>query len=260
VLLALAVLLEIVIILAYTAVWFRWVSKGSRADPPTAWTVSGLVAAGAVGFIASQVVHIPLNLVIDWFVKRPFMPRPAPSHRIYVTATILGLTAGLCEETARYLVLRFWQKSARGYRAAIAYGVGHGGCEAILVGLGSGASLLAMALARWLGPGLMRVPARQVQLYWATAAYEPLLAGLERVFAVTFHLSASLLVMQALVRRSRWPLVLAIAWHAFTDGGAIVVVRHHGIIAAEEFAAATTVVSALIILACRRDFQRAAPR
>ncbi|MFO7537372.1 MAG: YhfC family glutamic-type intramembrane protease, partial [Chloroflexota bacterium] len=72
------------------------------------WTVFGV---GALTFILSQVGHIPFNwatglLTGGWGIG--LWPLP-------LLALAAGLSAGLFEEVARWLVLRYWLKQARGW-------------------------------------------------------------------------------------------------------------------------------------------------
>ncbi|MBI3242288.1 MAG: YhfC family intramembrane metalloprotease, partial [Chloroflexi bacterium] len=92
----------------------------------------GLFGVGAVTFVASQVVHIPLNYGLTWLFANHVLPGPPAEWQLLFNVTVLGLTAGLCEETARYAVYRWWIRSARTWREALMFGAGHGGIEAIL--------------------------------------------------------------------------------------------------------------------------------
>lgn len=76
----------------------------------TKWS---LYAIGAVTFIASQIVHIPLNNGLTALFAQKILPAPPDAWKLPFNMVVLGLTAGLCEEIARYLVYRYWIKSAR---------------------------------------------------------------------------------------------------------------------------------------------------
>src|SRR6185436_234688 len=94
----------------------------------------GLWAIGAATFVLSQVVHLPLLWGIDQLAKNGVIPAPPENWILLSNAILLGLLAGLCEETARYLVYRFWIKDARTWREGVLFGAGHGGLEAIILG------------------------------------------------------------------------------------------------------------------------------
>ena len=85
-----------------------------------------LVLAGALTFIASQVLHIPLVFGMSSFLQT--LP-------LLVNAIILGLLAGCFEETARYILFKYILKTARSWKEGLLVGLGHGGSEAMLLGL-----------------------------------------------------------------------------------------------------------------------------
>jgi uncharacterized membrane protein YhfC len=99
------------------------------------WRLFGI---GGVTFVASQVLHIPFNL----WVLNPLMEKFGLSisqigMQLVIVAILYGLSAGVFEETARYLVYRFWLKkdAERTWRSALIFGTGHGGIEAIILGV-----------------------------------------------------------------------------------------------------------------------------
>lgn len=184
----------------------------------------GLIAVGALTFVLSQVVHIPLNLglgLIGGGRGVALWPLPA-------MAVVAGLSAGVCEEGARYLVLRFWRKEARSWSQGLAFGAGHGGIESILLGLGVLSGLINMLILQRLGPEnlglsgeLLEQTRQALEAYWSTPWYLPLLGGLERIFAITMQVAFALLVLQAVVRGNLLWLVLAILAHTLVDGLAV---------------------------------------
>jgi uncharacterized membrane protein YhfC len=111
-------------------------------------------------------------------------------------------------------------------------GAGHGGAEAIILGLLAGFALLQSAPA---GQGLM-----------------PLLGTAERIFALADHLALSVLVLQVFVG-GRWHwLVIAIGWHGLLDGVTFYASRHVSTLAVEGILAGFGVVSVAIVVALRR--------
>jgi uncharacterized membrane protein YhfC len=188
----------------------------------------GLFGIGAVTFVLSQVAHIPFNsLVLNALFTRLGWTDPASVGTLVGVAASLGLSAGVFEESARWLMFRLWARKARRWEEALMIGAGHGGIEAILLG-GLAVYALIQVLALQGTDLASVVPADQVETarlqveaYWAAPWYAALLGALERVLALCLHLSLSVLVLQAFVRR-RWIwLFLAIGWHAFVDGAAV---------------------------------------
>jgi uncharacterized membrane protein YhfC len=187
----------------------------------------GVFFAGGVTFIASQVAHIPFNSWVlnpllthfGWDPVSDIMAR-------YWVAILFGLSAGVFEEVARYLVYRFWMKDVRSWREGVFFGLGHGGVEAIILGALAGLALYA-ALAfqstdfEALEPDQLQAITLQFEAYWASPWFEVLLGFVERVFALMMHVSLALLVLQVFLRRRAWWLALAIIWHALVDAVAV---------------------------------------
>ena len=133
--------------------------------------------------------------------------------------------AALFEETGRFLAMRLFAKRTGDPGTAVAYGIGHGGVEAILVGALAQMASLFMAvmlnfgrldamLAYSIPPAaLVKLHASYAHLDFATA----LVGGMERVCALLIQIALSLLVWRAVSRKeARW-FFLALAAHAGVD-------------------------------------------
>lgn len=196
----------------------------------------GLFGMGAVTFILSQVGHIPFN----WYVLQ--QPGWVDASNLVLYSLFLGLSAGGFEGVARYLTFRFWAKEARSWPQGLMVGMGHGGIESILIGiLGLINFVILLGLREGYFQGILAtVPTeqlplvdQQIDVLFGVPAPLAVYGALERVFAIMLHLSASLLVMQALVRQQlRW-LVAGILWHAMTDGLLVYVASLWGGVMAE---------------------------
>jgi len=174
---------------------------------------------GAATFILSQIGHIPFNFAFGVLLRRGVLPSPPDGWNLAFTAIFLGLSAGVWEECARYATFRWWAVEARSWRKALVLGAGHGGMEAILLGilvLYTYLQLLALQgidLTTIVPPERVEDVQKVVNAYWSLPWYTGLLGALERVFALITQLTLSVLVLQVFVRRHiRW-LFLAILWH-----------------------------------------------
>ena len=186
----------------------------------------GLFFIGAATFVGSQILHIPFN----WLVLNKLQLIPTDTSvmlNLVVMSLFLGLSAGVFEEGARYLTYRFWTKDARSWGAGLMLGVGHGGIEAILVGVTVGLNALilgAISLGFWqemIPPAQTDLVQTQIAAMQAAPWYLVQLGAAERAFAISVHLALSLLVMQVFVRgRIRW-LLAAIGWHALFNAAAV---------------------------------------
>jgi uncharacterized membrane protein YhfC len=140
---------------------------------------------------------------------------------------ISACTAGVFEEVGRWIGYRTVLRSERTQRVAVMYGLGHGGCESILlVSLPMLGLLIAWALAaRGQIDAGAATQAIQQQLE-GLGAWGVQLAVLERASAMLLHVGLSLIVLQAFTRRdNRW-LFAAIVIHTVFDAAAVLLNRH----------------------------------
>jgi uncharacterized membrane protein YhfC len=228
---------------------------------------------GGATFLLSQVVHIPVNLLIDRLFTSGAIPMPPPAWELPIFAAIGGLSAGLFEETARYAAFRWWAREARTWRQALLLGAGHGGIESIALGLLALTSVISMFAVRGADLSTL-VPAdqlpyaqQQVVAFWSMPWYGSLLGALERALTIPVQIGLSVLVLQAFTRRQIGWLFLAILWHAAIDGiiagylMPIWVRQFDGAIYAVEGAVAVTTALSLglIFLLRRREAPVTAP-
>jgi uncharacterized membrane protein YhfC len=217
-----------------------------------------LFLAGTVAFVGSQIIHLPFN---SWFIplgiERLGLAQATQGFQLALLSLLYGLTAGIFEETARFLVYRFWLRNARSWRQALMVGAGHGGIESMVLG-GLAAFALYQAVA-YSGADLgALVPAEQLELaraqltaYWEAPWYGVLLGGIERVFALCFHLGASILVLQAFTRKNVVWLAVAVGWHTLVDGLALFALNTWGIYATEALLGLVAVFSIWIVFTLR---------
>jgi uncharacterized membrane protein YhfC len=229
-----------------------------------------LFLVGAVAFIGSQIIHLPFN---SWFIplgiERLGLSQATQGFQLVLLSLLYGLTAGIFEETARFLVYRFWLKNARSWREALMIGAGHGGIESIVVG-GLAAFALYQAVAYSGADVGALVPAEQLELvqaqltaYWEAPWYGVLLGGIERAFTLCFHLGASILVLQAFTRKNVVWLAVAVGWHTLVDGLALFALNTWGIYATEALLGLVAVFSIWIVFTLRtpeNDVGDAPPR
>ena len=213
---------------------------------------------GACTFVLSQVGHIPFNL----FILNPLLSKHTPSlpepWQLPVVAICLGLSAGLFEELTRYASYRWLARDARTWSRGLLFGAGHGGLEAVILGilvLYAYAQMVAIkdidlsALVPVEQVSLLR---SQIQLYWSLPWYAALLGAVERLFALPLHLTAALLVMQAFTRRRfRW-VWLAVLLHTLTNALGVYIFETSGAYAAELTLGGLALFNLLIIFLLRQ--------
>lgn len=212
-----------------------------------------LVLAGALTFIASQVLHIPLVTGMGSFLQ---------SVPLWANAIILGLLAGIFEETARYILFKFILKNARSWKQGILVGLGHGGIEALLVGILAALAFINMIVYRNIDLSIVpSIPAEQLELakqqvaaYWSAPWYMALVGFAERIFTICLHVSLSVMVLYALVYRQAVWFWVALLWHALVDAAAVYVGQEVGVLAAEGIVAASAIISLWIVFNMRSRF------
>jgi uncharacterized membrane protein YhfC len=189
------------------------------------------IGIGGATFVASRFVHI----LLDSFVLIPWMKVLGMGNRtesrgieLFMFAVVFGLSVGVCDEVSRYLVYCYWLTASdahldRRWKAAVSLGAGHGGCEAIILGISFLLKLIDRTelrdadLSKILPPDKVQEAQEELDWYWAKPWYESLTPTLVRVSAMIFYMSAAVLVLQVFQRRNMWWLGAAIAFHATID-------------------------------------------
>ena len=157
-----------------------------------------------------------------------------------------GLAAGLFEETGRFLSMKFLMKKEPSTPLpGIAYGVGHGGAEMILL---FGLTMISnLVLAFLINTGktdmlFTNIPIEagaqlqaQLDQLQTIKAGNWLLGLWERFSALILHLGLSVLVWTAVRRGGKWLWLFpaAIALHALVDAGAVMLQKSAGMVPLE---------------------------
>jgi uncharacterized membrane protein YhfC len=191
----------------------------------TEWRLFGV---GVVTFVTSQVLHLPFNIwILNPWIEKLGLSITQSGVPLLIVGVFYGLSAGLFEEITRYIGYRVSIKDERDWKSALMYGTGHGGIEAIIIGILSLLTLLRLVsiqgadLSTIVEAEYLELARSQVEAYWAAPWHLILLGALERVIAICFHLSATVLVLQSFRRKNILWLVLAIGWHTVLDAVAV---------------------------------------
>jgi uncharacterized membrane protein YhfC len=214
---------------------------------------------GAATFIFSQVLHIPFNALVNpVFAQADFIGLPKILQDV-VLSIFLGLSAGIFEELSRYAMYRWWAKDARSWGSGLLAGAGHGGVEAIILGILVLYGYIQMLAVRGVDVSTLVTPDKielakaQIQAYWSAPWYLTLLGALERLFTIPLHLACSVLVLQAFSRRKFQWVGLAVLFHALADGAAVFTSRlGFSAIAIEGIIGLFAIISIAIIFALKQ--------
>ncbi len=212
---------------------------------------------GAATFVISQIGHIPFNAGLTALFNLGLLPSPPQNWNIFFNAAILGLSAGLWEELARYAVYSWWVKDARSWRKAVWLGAGHGGIEAILLGalvFVNFVYLMAMRnvdLAGRVSPEQLAVATSQIAAYWSAPWSLILMGALERLLTQPIQIALSIFVLQALIRNRPYWLLVAVLWHAVVNAAAVYTMQSFGPYVAEAVIGVASIFSLVAIFALR---------
>ena len=165
---------------------------------------------------------------------------------IWYYALYGGLAAGLFEETGRFLSMKFlMRKEPSRALPGVAYGIGHGGMEMLLL---FGVSMISnLVLSVMINAGqadvlTAKVPEEQLPLVQAqfaqlsTLTTSSLLIGFwERLSALLLQLGLSLMVWAAVRRGGKWLWLFpaAILLHALVDGIAVILSKSVSMVSVE---------------------------
>lgn len=184
---------------------------------------------------------------------------PAIMGNTLLFAVYGGLAAGVFEETGRFISMKFLlKKEPSTALPGIAYGIGHGGAEMlILFGITMISNFVVSALINAGLSGILfaKVPedaAAQLQAQLnqlQTVGAGALLIGLwERISALVLHLGLSMLVWVAVRKGGKWLWLFpaAVAIHAIVDSGVVMLQKSVGMVPLELIVSAEAVAVATI--------------
>ena len=181
--------------------------------------------AGAVVFpVFALVLKLPpayLLQMTDNSVSRTINASP---YLMYLTA---GLLAGILEETGRLVAFLLLKKKFTARETAISYGIGHGGFEAVYIGI-SMLSYIVMALLVNIGniaeitkdlpPEQIPAAMEQITQYASQSFGTSMLGVVERIGALMLQIGLSVLVFGAVYdSRKFWLYPLAMLLHTAVD-------------------------------------------
>ncbi len=195
-----------------------WIIRSRK----TSWKLFGV---GVLTFIGSQIFHLPAVNGLTLAFSSGLLPHLPEGFAPYFNAIVLGLLAGLFEETARWIGYKLLKKSGDSFDASLTLGAGHGGIEAMFVGglvLVTLISMLALKAADTaalpLPPEQVELAQTQLQAYWSSPWYLPLAGAVERIGALMLHIALSIMVWLAVSFRKPLWFWTGVLYHALVDG------------------------------------------
>ena len=196
--------------------------------------ITTVLVGAAVFFLFVVILEKPIQNVLI-FPTQMGLPDHSLSRYInarpFLWAFLVGLFPGVFEETGRLLAFKTVLKKRRNRETSISYGIGHGCFEVILylgityatyisyaVMINSGTFQIIVDQVAEQAPDqvdLLKTLANQI----ASLTFADIgLAFAERVFAVLFHIGASILVFYACREKKKvWLYPLAVILHTAMD-------------------------------------------
>ena len=247
-------------------------------------TLETVPVLSIAGMAVAMLVSFALPIALFIYSKKKLHAKTAPffigcgvfvvmvvlleslAHNLILGSTgtaITGLMAALFEETGRYVAMRRFVKPLD-FDNAFMYGVGHGGIEAmILIGISmlsnivssvminSGAMAASLAA---LDADTAAKTAASLSALWQTPSAYFFLSGLERVIAITLHISLSLLVFRAVRYGEKKYLLLAYFFHFLVDAATVLINAYLPLWTVEIVSAALTVLTMYLAKrACKNE-------
>ncbi|HEU5088076.1 MAG TPA: YhfC family glutamic-type intramembrane protease [Roseiflexaceae bacterium] len=184
------------------------------------WGALGLgVLAWGVTVALKFAWAIPLNPPIYTAINQALPSLGVPLFALYV-----GALTGIFEVGLVALLLNYTRLGKATWPRAVAFGIGFGAIEALLLGVSSLSSMLvAMVISMALPPAPSEVLARLDNILWVLAPV------VERLAAIFIHICSNVLIFYAVnTRQARW-FWLAFGYKTAVDALAAACVHIHGI-------------------------------
>ncbi len=219
-----------------------------------------LIFAGGLTFIASQILHIPVLYGLTAMFKTGMLPAIPQDWARLFNAILLGLLAGIFEETARWILFKFIFKDAKTWEQGVVVGTGYGGTEALLLGIlalvqvGSMIAMRNADLSTRVPPEQLELAKQQLAAFWSAPLYMAFLGLIERVFAICLQISLTIMVLYSVAYRKPVWFWIALLWHALVDALSVYLLPLIGALALEAVIGVCAVISLAILFWLRPKF------
>ena len=212
------------------------------------WGIGGLI------FIISQVGHIPFNSIASKLLNNTTMIFLDQNQKIIFNALFLGLSAGIWEETSRYVGYRVWLKKPKVWVDGLTLGLGHGSFESILIGFLAIYVLIQMVglkgvdLTNIVPLDRIEFTMNSIQQYWNANWFDSLLGSIERIFTLPLQILLSLLIVNIFKRRKIGFYFLAVIIHTVVDASAVLLISFTNVYLTETFIGVISFFSIIAII------------
>lgn len=252
---------------SYTAYLFLFTGLAATAGPLVIALVLGFKKKlrvrpflfGLLSFFVSQILLRTqiLKMFSGWEAFLLFQ------QSILGIILIGGLSAGLFEESSRWVLGRFVLKGHTSFSDAVSFGLGHSFCEiAMIVGLSnlSSAMYCFMEQNGLLAPMLAAQGVTSAQISGLIAAlasatpFSAFLAILERCSTTMFHVFATVLVFKGINTKKIGYWIAAVLFHTLTNSLSVLIGATLGITVSEIVLLAMAAAMLVYVLRARKNF------
>ena len=215
-----AIVVTLLICFGFPIALWVWLHKSAKRD---GLSVAKAVLTGALGFFVPQLVIRATLLML--FGEKLYS---AMGESMALYGLFLALTAGLFETAGRLLVFKFLLPKQYAWKTGLAAGIGHGGCESmLLIGMTYVNNLMIAMILRSGDASALAPEVRDVML--AVPPTDFLAAGVERLSTICFHVALSVLLLWFLRGGRTWAGFGAVTLlHTAVDYGAIMMQQAGG--------------------------------
>lgn len=209
----------------------------------------------AVFFISQIVLRLPIMSVL----ARNDMNLAFIAFSSIVYILFMSFTAGLFEEVGRYIGFKVLKEKTLSFKDAIAFGIGHGGIEAMLiVGAGSIQNLLLYLFSKDIIKGeifLGLTKETVIGIFNEASVFILSVSGIERIFAMIFHIVATIVVLYGVRVGTKKYLLLAIAIHTIFNFVGVTVTSISGVMFGQLAFLVMTIILILIAIKLKKKFE-----
>jgi len=186
------------------------------------------IVPALIGAAAFMVFAMGLEQLLHLFVLRPgadgSIALKQDNPALFALYGIFA--AGIFEETARFISFHLIKKKYSGIGTGLAYGIGHGGIEAMLIaGLTMISSFIISVLVNTGNAGQLGGGGAFSSQIDAIVSADPimfLVSGFERIVALSIQISLSMFVLCSVYMKGKiWLFPVAIVLHAAVDLAAV---------------------------------------
>lgn len=154
-----------------------------------------LFVLGIFAFVVSQMLlRLPL---LNYLHSKSISFNMFSVTQPIIYILIIGFSAGIFEEVARYVAIRFFMKQ-HDFLSGTLFGAGHGGIEAVI----------------FLGIQAIMMVSSPIAIVHSDAF---LLGSVERFFAMMFHIGLSIIILYSVAAKQIRYLIVAIILHGIMD-------------------------------------------